>query len=72
MIHFDMGNFSERLRELRSEKGETQLELGRIVRVSKMAVSHWEAGHSEPSIAQLILLAEHFGVSVDDLIGRGD
>lgn len=67
-----MGNFSERLRELRSEKGETQLELGRVVRVSKMAVSHWEAGHSEPSIAQLILLAEHFGVSVDDLIGRGD
>ena len=38
--------------------------------MSKMAISHWESGHSEPSIAQLIIIADHFEVSVDYLIGR--
>lgn len=59
-----------RLKELRSENNESQQELGRVLNMSKMAISHWESGHSEPSIAQLIIIANHFDVSVDYLIGR--
>ena len=62
----------DRLRELRIERGVTQEEVGKAVNTSKMAVSHWEKGHSEPSIAQLILLTEYFGVSADYLIGKND
>ena len=40
--------------------------------MSKMAVSHWESGHSEPSISQLILLSDFFEVTVDYLIGKTD
>lgn len=40
--------------------------------MSKMAISHWESGHSEPSIAQLIVLSNFFEVSVDYLIGKTD
>ena len=65
-----MIKFGERLKELRIERGVTQEEVGKIVNTSKMAVSHWEKGHSEPSIAQLILLTEYFGVSADYLIGK--
>ena len=65
-----MMSFKERLKELRIERGVTQEEVGKIVNTSKMAVSHWEKGHSEPSIAQLILLTEYFGVSADYLIGK--
>ena len=65
-----MTSFKERLKELRNEKNITQQELGHIVNMSKMAISHWEKGHSEPSIAQLIILSNYFEVSVDYLIGK--
>lgn len=67
-----MGNFKQRLRELRIEKGLSQQELGVLVNVSKMAVSHWENGHSEPSVAQLIFLSNYFEVTVDYLVGKVD
>ncbi|MBO5362856.1 MAG: helix-turn-helix transcriptional regulator [Clostridia bacterium] len=62
--------FKERLKELRQEKGLSQQELGKVVNMSKMAISHWESGHSEPSIAQLIVLSDLFGVTVDCLVGK--
>lgn len=62
--------FKARLKELRMENNESQQDLGRVLNMSKMAISHWESGHSEPSIAQLILIADHYEVSVDYLIGR--
>ena len=40
--------------------------------MSKMAISHWESGHSEPSIAQLIILSQHFEFSIDYLVGKVD
>lgn len=64
--------FKERLKDLRLERNISQQELGRIVNMSKMAISHWESGHSEPSIAQLIVLSNFFEVSVDYLIGKTD
>lgn len=65
-----MVSFNERLKELRLERKISQLELAKVVNMSKMAISHWEKGHSEPSIAQLIELSNYFGVSVDFLIGK--
>lgn len=62
--------FKSRLKELRLENNESQQTLGQVVNTSKMAISHWESGHSEPSIAQLILIADHFEVSIDYLVGR--
>ena len=67
-----MIRFKERLKDLRIERNLSQQDIGNIVNMSKMAISHWESGHSEPSIAQLILLSEFFGVSVDYLIGKID
>ena len=64
--------FKERLKELRLEKGISQQELGNVVNMSKMAISHWESGHSEPSIAQLIVVSDFFGVTVDCLVGKTD
>ncbi|MBR1975002.1 MAG: helix-turn-helix transcriptional regulator [Clostridia bacterium] len=64
--------FKERLKELRQEKNLSQQDLGNLVNMSKMAISHWEKGHSEPSISQLIILSNYFEVSVDYLIGKTD
>lgn len=57
------------LKELRLEKGLSQIEVAKIVNMSKMAISHWEKGNSEPSIEQLKLLARFFDVSMDYLTG---
>ena len=67
-----MISFKERLKELRTERNITQQELGKLVNMSKMAISHWEKGHSEPSISQLIILSNYFEVSVDYLIGKNE
>jgi transcriptional regulator with XRE-family HTH domain len=64
--------FKERLKELRKENGLSQLEIATMLNMSKMAISHWEKGHSEPCIEQLKLLAAYFNVSVDFLIGYTD
>ncbi len=47
----------------------TQAELGKLVGVSMQAVSKWERGGT-PDIEVLLLLAEHFGVTMDEIFGR--
>lgn len=64
--------FQTRLKELRLEKGVTQIEIAKLLNMSKMAISHWENGNSEPSIEQLKILADFFDVSVDYLVGYSD
>ncbi|MFI3213701.1 MAG: helix-turn-helix transcriptional regulator [Eubacteriales bacterium] len=53
---------------LRKEKNMTQLELASLMNVTDKAVSKWERDLSCPDINSLPKLAEHLGVSVDDLI----
>ena len=67
-----MTTFMLRLKELRIEKRLSQQELGKLLNMSKMAISHWEKGHSEPSISQLIILSNIFDVTIDYLVGNTD
>lgn len=64
--------FRDRLKDLRQEKNISQAGIAKLLNMSKMAISHWEKGHSEPSIEQLKILAIYFDVSVDYLIGFCD
>ncbi len=64
--------FKTRLKELRLENNISQVEIAKLLNMSKMAISHWEKGNSEPSIEQLKILARFFDVSVDYLIGFCD
>lgn len=61
-----------RLLELRNEKGLSQRELARIMNVSQGTYNNWENSNTQPSIEQLVSLADFFEVSVDYLIGRTD
>lgn len=62
--------FGDRLKELREEKELTQEELGKFLNVSRQTISGYEAGSIEPSIKNLIKLADIFNVSLDYLLGR--
>lgn len=57
--------------KLRKEKDLTQVELADKLNVSHQAVSKWERGDSVPDIGTLVLLADEFNLSVDDLLNGG-
>lgn len=60
--------FSEKLRELRVQKNISQAKLAADIHISRSAVAKWENGLGLPSDESLKLLAEYFGVAVDELI----
>ncbi len=62
--------FSEKLIELRKGAGETQDSLGESLGVSGKTVSKWEAAATEPDLSMIAALADHYQVSVDELLGR--
>lgn len=64
-----MGTINLKIAELRKARGMTQQELGDILSVSFQTVSKWENNVTMPDITFLPLLAECFGVTVDELLG---
>ncbi len=61
-----------KIKILREENGLTQQELAERLSRKKASVCDWEKGRCEPSIFDLIKLAEIFNCSVDYLLGRED
>lgn len=64
--------FSEKLRELRNEKGISQAKLAVDIHISRSAVAKWENGLGLPNDESLRLLAEYFGVSTESLLSNKD
>ena len=67
-----MADFAERIKELRLENGMTQTEVGDIIGVKRHSVYTYERGLNYPEVRGLIMLADHFKVSLDYLVGRTD
>lgn len=63
-----MNEFGNYLYTLRKSKGMTQQEIADKLGVTNKAVSKWETGEAFPETAQLVPLADIFGVTVDDLL----
>lgn len=60
--------FNELLRELRSKKGVTQIELAKAIGVSNGNVGDWERGRSKPGYEALIALARYFEIDAGRLL----
>ena len=54
----------------RKELGMTQEQLAGALGISYQAVSKWENELSSPDISTLPLLADLFGITIDELFGR--
>lgn len=57
------------LKELRKEKKLTQQELADKVGTNRFNITKWETGRTEPTLDNIIKLAEFLNVSVDKLLG---
>ena len=59
-----------RIRELRTVRGLTQKDLGKIVGVSSSMIGMYEINARKPSFDVLERIADYFSVSTDYLLGR--
>ena len=61
-----------RLKEIRKEKGISQLKLALYMNTNQNTISRYESGEREPSLSDLIKIADFSSVSVDYLLERTD
>ena len=64
--------FCERLKELRTEKNLSALQLGKALEVSDSTIIRWENEQRLPNIASIVSIAKYFAVSTDYLLGLED
>lgn len=62
-------NLSENIAKYRNAAGETQGQLAELLGVSNRTVSKWENAEGEPDVAAMMKIAEHYGVTLDELCG---
>ena len=61
-----------RIRDLRKERGLTQAELAKVLKVSARTIGFYETCERDPDTDTLRKLADYFCVSIDYLLGRLD
>lgn len=59
-----------KLKDLREEAGMTQKQLAEKIGNSQRNISNWESGNSQPDLETVVRLADLFGVTTDELLGR--
>lgn len=62
----------ERLKELRLENNEVQLDLAAALDLDVQEISRYERSVVSPGLKRLIMIADYYDVSIDYLVGRTD
>lgn len=61
-----------RIKETRISAGLTQDAFGKILHVSQDTISLWENAKSLPSVEDIIVISQKYGVTSDYLLGLAD
>lgn len=64
----DYKQIGKNIRSLRLYFGESQEQLGDVIKVSKTAITNYEKGNRELSQEKLTAIAKHFMITVDELM----
>lgn len=67
-----MNKFASKFKELREEKGLSQVELAKELGFTQSAIAKWESGDRNPSLDLLVTIARYFKVTTDYLLGLED
>ena len=62
-------DFKNRLKELRTAKGLSQMQLAKLLDISQSAIAKWELGKTEPTASAIIILAKFFNETTDYILG---
>jgi len=65
-----MINFGEELKFQRTKRNKTLKEVEKDTGISNSNLSRWECGKVLPNINFCVILADYYGISLDELIGR--
>lgn len=60
-----MVTIGQRIKELRLEKGLSQIQLAKQIGVSQKAIDYWERSVNEPKSSYIIAIVNFFGLSFD-------
>ena len=58
------------LKSLRKERKMTQENLAKVFHISQTSVSKYETGEAVPDLETAVKMADFFGVSLDEFVGR--
>lgn len=67
---FIMINIGEELKYQRIKANLSQQALAQKIGTSQQNISRWEKNEVEPSLSFCIALADFYGISLDELVGR--
>ncbi|MEA4920657.1 MAG: helix-turn-helix transcriptional regulator [Clostridiaceae bacterium] len=62
----------KRLKDLRKDFKETQADIANLIGITRGAYANIETGKREPDLNTIGILANHYDVTVDYLLGRTD
>ena len=65
-----MKNYGELLKNERLNRKLSQESLAKAIGVTQAQISYYESNTNEPSISVCEKIADFYGISVDELIGR--
>lgn len=72
MIMYNKKIFSERIKEIRNARNETQKEFAKFVNSTAATISAYENGTKNPSLEVVANIANKCNVSIDWLCGLSD
>ena len=64
--------FKDKLKELRTSKNLSQMQLSLKTGISQSAIAKWELGKTEPGASAIITLARFFDETTDYILGLED
>ena len=67
---YKMRKYGLDLKSQRESSGLSQVQLAKETGIKQQNISRWENDLSIPSIANCEILADYYGITVDELIGR--
>lgn len=62
--------YGEEIKNIRKTQGVTQLQVSKATGIPQNTISWIELDKGIPNIQQCVQLADYYGVSLDELIGR--
>ncbi|MBD5132584.1 MAG: helix-turn-helix transcriptional regulator [Clostridiales bacterium] len=65
-----MKNYGEELKYQRKRRNKTLMQVEADTGISNSNLSRWENGKVLPNIDFCVILADYYGITLDELIGR--